>query len=83
MISRTRRSVRWAIIHARDYEAALNAPTFWRALLRTLYSIYGLWTVVLFAKGIEAAQRLRRVLSILLALVGLVVYQGLFLLFNR
>ena len=71
------------VINAREYELALNTPTFWRGLLWTLYGIYFIWMTVLFAKGVGASERLRRGPSILLALIGLVVYHGLFAVFNR
>jgi hypothetical protein len=71
------------IIDMNAYEAALNGPTFWRGLLWTLYSIYFLWFVVLFAKGLRAVHGLNWPRSILLAVMALVVYQGVFLVFNR
>jgi hypothetical protein len=71
------------VIDMKAYEAALNGPTFWRGLLWTLYSLYAAWLVVLFAKGFRASHRLGWAQSILLAFVGLIVYQGVFFIFNR
>ena len=70
-------------IDMKAYEAALNGPTFWRALLWTLYSIYFVWFLVLFANGIGLAHKISRWKSALLAVAGFLVYQGVFLVFNR
>jgi hypothetical protein len=71
------------IIDMKAYEAALNAPTFWRALLWTLYSVYFIWMITLFAKGVRAAHRLGWIPSVALGLAAFIVYQGIFFVFNR
>jgi hypothetical protein len=71
------------IIDLREYEAILNAPTFWRGLLLTLFAIYFIWFLVLFTKGIEKAHGLSGWKSMILAFVALIIYQGVFLIFNR
>jgi hypothetical protein len=71
------------IIDMKANEAALNGPTFWRGLLWTLYSIYFIWLVVLFAKGLRAGHGVSRAKSIVMGMIALVVYQGVFLVFNR
>jgi hypothetical protein len=71
------------IIDMRAYEAALNGPTFWRALLWTLYSIYFIWLTALFTKGVRAAHKLRWMPSVAFGVAALIVYQGVFLVFNR
>ncbi|MBN1538053.1 MAG: YIP1 family protein [Anaerolineales bacterium] len=71
------------VIDLKAYEMALNAPTFWRALLLTLFAIYFIWFLVLFTKGIRTAHSLPLWKSFLLAFIGLVTYQVLFLVFNR
>jgi hypothetical protein len=71
------------IIDMRAYEAALNGPTIWRALLWTLYSIYAVWMIALFTKGVRAAHKLRWIPSLGLGLAAVIVYQGVFFVFNR
>lgn len=71
------------VIDLRAYEAALNSPTIWRTILWTLYGLYILLFLILFPKGIGAAQRLRRGPAILVGVLAFVVYQGVFLVFNR
>lgn len=71
------------VINLREYEEALNAPTFWRALLFTLFAIYIVWFLVLFTKGIRAAHSLSKWKSFMLAFIGLLAYQIVFFVFNR
>ncbi len=71
------------VINMKEYEAMLNGPTFWRVLLWTLYSIYFVWLVTLFSIGLRRAHGLSRVRSILLGVAALIVYQGVYLVFNR
>lgn len=71
------------IIDMKVYEEALNSPTFWRALLWTLWAMYFIAFLVIYTKGFRAAHGLPRGKAIFLAVLGLVVYQGFFLVFNR
>jgi hypothetical protein len=71
------------IIDMKAYEAALNSPTFWRALLWTLYSVYFIWLTTLFTKGVRAVYRLGWISSAGLGLAAVIVYQGMYLVFNR
>ena len=71
------------VIDQREYEHILNSPTIWRTLLWIQFAIYLVWFLLLFSKGIGAAQRLRRGPSILLGVIAFVIYQFVFLIFNR
>ena len=71
------------IIDQREYEHILNSPTLWRTLLWIQFAIYLLWFLLLFSKGIGAAQRLRRGPAIFLGVIAFVIYQFVFLIFNR
>ena len=55
----------------------------WRALLLTFYSLYVVWFLILFPKGIGAAQRIRRSPAILVGVESFMVYQGVFFIFNH
>jgi hypothetical protein len=70
------------VIDIKEYEAELNGPTFWRALLRILCSIYALWLLTFFTKGIRAVHRGRWVTSAAFGLVALIVNQGVSVIFN-
>ena len=71
------------IINMKHYELLLNTPTFWRSLLWTLFLIYFAWFFVLFIKGVKEAQKLSWFKSILLGIMGVVVYQVMLLVFIR
>jgi surfactin synthase thioesterase subunit len=71
------------IIDMQEYERLLNEPTFWRYLLLFLYLIYFTWFIALFFIGIKKAYGLNWLKSLVLAIIGLVFYQGMLLIFIR
>jgi len=71
------------IINMKHYELLLNTPTFWRALLWTLFLIYFAWFFVLFIKGIKESQKLSWFKSVIVGILGVVVYQVMLLVFIR
>lgn len=71
------------IIDMQEYERLLNGPTFWRALLLTLYAIYFVWFITLFTIGIKKVQGFGVVKSIIIALAGLACFQSILLIFIR
>jgi len=73
----------FGVIDMQAYEAALNSPTIWRTILWIFYSVYLIAIPALFSIGLRVAQRLRIGPAILLGLVGFLIYQLFFLLFNR
>jgi hypothetical protein len=71
------------LIDMKEYERLLNEPTFWRFLLLTLYVIYFFWFITLFTLGIRKANRFSVIKSIVLAIIGLAVFQTILLIFIR
>lgn len=71
------------IIEMEDYERLLNQPTFWRGLLLTLYAIYFFWFLILFTIGIKIAQGFGITRSLIIALMGLITFQLILLIFIR
>jgi hypothetical protein len=71
------------VLDQRWYEQALNSATIWRTLLWMLYSLSFVLFLVLFTKGIGSAQRIRRAPAIFVGVLSFLVYQGVFLIFNR
>jgi hypothetical protein len=71
------------LLDQRRYEAALNSPTIWRAILWTLYLLSLFGFMVLFPLAIQAAQRMRLLPAMLVGWLSFLVYQGVFLIFNR
>jgi hypothetical protein len=65
------------------YEVAMNTPTVWRTLLWIQFAAYITCFILLFSKGIMAAQRIRTAPSVLLGVLAFAVYQGIFVIFNR
>jgi len=71
------------VISMKEYEQLLNAPTFWRGLLWTLYTLYFFWFLTLFTIGIKKAQGFSLAKSLLVAFVGLFTFQIILLIFIR
>lgn len=71
------------VINLSEYEIALNSPTIWRTILWIFYGLYLILFLVLFPKGIGSAQRMQRGPAILVGVLAFLVYQGVFLIFNR
>ncbi len=71
------------VIDQRAYEDAMNGPTPFRTLIWTLMTGYVAWFLVTFAKGVGAAHRLRAAPAAAAGAIGVVVYQLVFVIFNR
>lgn len=71
------------VIDQRRYEDAMSSATPFRTLIWVLMIGYAIAFLVLFTKAIGSAQRVRTGAAALLAAAALLVYQGVFVLFNR
>lgn len=71
------------IIDLNEYEVALNSPTIWRAILWFLYSFSLLWFIVLFTKAVRVVQRINSRPAFVVGFFAFLVYQSIFLVFNR
>jgi hypothetical protein len=71
------------VIDQRAYEDAMNGPTLARTLLWTLMLGYLIWSWMMFTKGVMAAHRLSVPRSLTAGFVGFLVYQLVFIVFNR
>lgn len=71
------------VIDIRQYERLLNEPTIWKYLLLTLYTIYFIWFFALFQKGLAVAGKIDRAKAAAFAVIGLVSFQAVLLLFIR
>jgi hypothetical protein len=71
------------VIDPRQHEIAMNSPTVWRALIWTLMILYVIAFLILFSKGIRAAQRISPARAAALGFVAFAVYQTVFFIFNR
>jgi hypothetical protein len=71
------------IIDARQHELDMNAPTIYRTLLWIAYSLYFLAFGILFPAAVRAVHGLSRGRSIAIGLSAFVLFQLVFLVFNR
>jgi hypothetical protein len=71
------------VIDFTEYEAALNSPTIWRTILWILYSTSIVLFIILVSKAVQIVHRLKPWPSFVVGLTSYVVYQVLFLVFNR
>lgn len=71
------------IINAGEHEIAMNQPTIWRTLLWSFYSIYFIYFIILFPKAVICVHKLSRGISILIGIPCFLVFQIVFLIFNR
>lgn len=77
-------SLGWiGVIDQRAYEDAMNTPTPFRTLIWTLMTGYLIAFFVTFARGVGAAHRLRTAPAAAAGALGVVVYQLVFVIFNR
>ncbi len=71
------------VISLTQHEIDMNSPTIWRTVIWTCMIIYLIWFVIMFTKGIAAAHRLKTGKALVLGVIGFVVFQMMFLVFNR
>jgi hypothetical protein len=71
------------VISMEEYEKLLNGQTFFHYLLYTLFLIYFIWFPLLFAKGFGEVHKGSVGKSVFLGVTGLIVYQGILLIFIR
>jgi hypothetical protein len=65
------------------YEAQLNSPTIWRTILFTLYGIGLVLLLVYLIMGVYKVQKIKPVHSLWIGFIAAVVYQVVFMVFNR
>jgi hypothetical protein len=71
------------IIDARQHEIAMNTPTVWRTILWICFAAYFFAFTVLFYKTVRVAQKTGKIVSFVIGFTGFVVFQVIFLVFNR
>lgn len=71
------------VIDANEHEIAMNSPTIFRTLLWIAYSIYMIAFFTLFSLTIRTVHKLNWVKSICIGSVSFIIFQGIFLIFNR
>lgn len=71
------------IIDAGEHEIAMNTPTIFRTILWACYSIYFIAFLILFPLGVRIVHKLSKAKSIAIGVTSFVIFQILFLVFNR
>jgi hypothetical protein len=71
------------VIDGRAHEHAMNQPTLARALLWTFLALYLIAFPWFFSRALAGAHRLRGARAAVLGVLGFVVYQLVFVVFNR
>lgn len=71
------------VIDARQHEIDMNSPTIFRTLLWICYSVYFLAFLILFPLAVRVVHKLSTVRSIGIGWLAFVVFQVIFLVFNR
>lgn len=71
------------VINARQHEIDMNSPTIFRTLLWICYSVYFLLFLILFPTAVRVVHRLSIPKSIALGSAAFILFQLIFVLFNR
>ena len=71
------------VIDAKQHEIAMNSPTIFRTLLWISYSIYLMAFLILFSYAVRIVHKLNWLKCISIGVTGFVIFQLVFLIFNR
>jgi len=71
------------VINASEHEIAMNSPTIFRTILWICYSVYFFAFFILFSISVRVVQKLNWVKSITIGSLAFILFQTIFLIFNR
>lgn len=71
------------VIDARAHEIAMNTPTIWRSVLWICFLVYFIWFPALFSKSVQSVHKLKKGPALAIGISGFVVFQLIFVIFNR
>lgn len=71
------------VIDAQQHEVAMNTPTPFRTILWICYAIYFIAFITLFPIAVAVVHKLNRIKSVVIGLSAFILFQTLFLVFNR
>ena len=71
------------IINAGQHEIDMNSATVFRTILWVCYSIYFLGFIVLFPLSVKVVHKLSWTKSIIIGVIAFIIFQLVFLVFNR
>jgi len=71
------------VIDASQHEIAMNSPTIFRTILWICYSIYFIAFFILFPISVRVVHKLNWIKSITIGSMAFIIFQTIFLIFNR
>jgi hypothetical protein len=71
------------VIDARQHEIAMNSPTIFRTILWICYLIYFIAFFILFPLSVKVVHKLNWIKSIAIGSLTFIIFQTIFLIFNR
>ena len=71
------------VIDASQHEIAMNSPTIFRTILWICYSIYFIAFFILFPISVRVVHKLNWIKSIIIGVLAFIIFQTIFLIFNR
>ncbi len=71
------------VIDARQHEIAMNSPTIFRTILWICYLIYFIAFIILFPLSVRVVHKLNWTKSIVTGSLAFIIFQTIFLIFNR
>lgn len=71
------------VINAGEHEIAMNSPTIFRTILWICYSIYFIAFFILFPISVRVVHKLSWIKSISIGSLAFIIFQTIFLVFNR
>lgn len=71
------------VIDAKQHEIDMNSPTIWRTLLWVFYAAYFIAFFILFPACVRMVHKLSRSKSIFIGITSFIIFQIVFLIFNR
>lgn len=71
------------VINAGQHEIAMNSPTIFRTILWVCYSIYFIAFFILFPLSVRVVHKLNWIKSITIGSFAFIIFQLIFLIFNR
>lgn len=74
-------AMKW--IDAGQHEVAMNSPTIWRTILWICFVIYFAAFITLFFKTVKTVHGLSKIKSFLIGTTAFLIFQCIFLIFNR
>jgi len=71
------------VINASQHEIAMNSPTIFRTILWICYTIYFIGFFILFPTSVRVVHKLNWRKSIMIGALAFIIFQTIFLIFNR